>query len=350
MATIALAGCAHIHTPGFISKIKQRPSIRVASVWDHLPERGRKRAAELGATFVESVDAIWQDGGVEAVVVCSETDRHLDLVTAGARAGKALFVEKPLGAGARDSYAMADAIERAGVPFQTGYFQRGDPINLCIREHIERGSFGKITRVRGSNCHAGALKGWFDSRPAAESESDWRWMADPRIAGVGGFGDLGTHALDVLIWWLGEVATGTAVLDPGTNRYDGCDETGEALLRFENGVIGTLAAGWDDVADPVKYLVSGTEGHAAVVDGQLFLSSTKVPGAAGKSPWTDLPDRRPAGFDAFLDAVEGKSATLVSAREAAYRSAVVEALYAGARDGAWVRPEQPGPPAQGSSR
>jgi predicted dehydrogenase len=339
-ATIAFVGCAHIHTPGFIKKVKERSGITVKSVWDHQAERGRKRAAELGAQFASDLDAIWSDPAVTSVVICSETNRHQELVGAAARAGKHLFAEKPLGAGAKDSFAMADAIERAGVRFQTGYMQRGDPINLFLKEHIARGTFGKITRVRGSNCHAGALRGWFDTPPAEKVEEDWRWMADPKIAGVGGFGDLGTHGLDILLWWLGEVETGTAQLDPGTARYEGCDETGEALLRFRSGIIATLAAGWDDVADPVRYLISGTEGHAAVVGGQLFLTS-KALGADGKQPWTDLPARKNAGFDAFLDSVEGKEATLVGAREAAYRSAVMEALYDGARRGAWVRPQGP---------
>ncbi|HEV2126605.1 MAG TPA: Gfo/Idh/MocA family oxidoreductase, partial [Chloroflexota bacterium] len=341
MTTIAFVGCAHIHTPGFIKKVKQRPGIQVKSAWDHEVTRGRKRAEELGAQFVESVDQIWGDGGIEAVVICSETNRHVDLVRGGAEAGKDLFVEKPLGIGAADSYAMASAIEAARVRFQTGYFQRGDPMNQFLKRQIEQGNFGTITRVRGSNAHGGALGGWFDRQPPEKVESDWRWMADPEIAGVGAFGDLGTHALDILLWWLGDVESGIATLDTGTNRYDGCDETGESLLRFKNGTIGTLAAAWDDVADPVKYLISGTEGHAAVIEGKLYFTSKRVSGADGKQPWADLPPAHPAGFDAFLDAIEGKEATLVSPREAAYRSAVMEALYEAARTGAWVRPQSP---------
>ena len=53
---------------------------------------------------------------------------------------------------------MAEAIDKAGVLFQTGYFTRGDPKVLFIREHIRNGSFGTITRARYSNCHAGSLK------------------------------------------------------------------------------------------------------------------------------------------------------------------------------------------------
>jgi predicted dehydrogenase len=227
---------------------------------------------------------------------------------------------------------MADAIEKAGVYFQTGYFMRGDPKNLFVKQQIEAGTLGKITRARGSNCHGGALGGWFDT--------EWRWMADPKFAGVGGFGDLGTHSLDILLWLLGDVDTVTAQIDNGTARYENCDETGEGLLRFKSGVIGTLAAGWDDVANPVSLLVSGTEGHIAVINGQLYFTSKNVEGADGKEPWNKLPAAVPAGFDAFLNAIVGqRDATLVTPREAAYRSAVMEALYAGAKDNTWVAPK-----------
>jgi len=47
--------------------------------------------------------------------------------------------------------------------------------------------------------------------------------------------------------------------------------------------VGTLAAGWDDVANPVNFLVSGTEGHACVVAGKLYFQSAKVAGAMARN-------------------------------------------------------------------
>ena len=331
MTTVAFVGCAHIHTPGFINTINTRPDIRCKSVWDHDTARAAKCATELNAQSVADLGAIYDDPEIDAVIVCTETNLHEQVVLPGAAAGKHLFVEKPLGLGARDGYAMADAVERAGVIYGTGFFMRGDPNHLFLKEQIVQGAFGKITRVRGSNCHSGALGRWFDT--------DWRWMADPQIAGVGAFGDLGAHSLDILLWLMGDVTQVTAQLDPGTGAYAGCDETGEGLLRFASGTIGTLAAAWDDVANPVSLLVSGTEGHAMVLNGQMFFRSKHVEGADGKQPWTNLPAAAPAGLDSFLNAIAGQTdAALVTVREAAYRSAVMEALYAGARQETWVQP------------
>jgi predicted dehydrogenase len=339
-ATVAFVGCAHIHTPGFVNNVNKREDVSCKYVYDQNRVRAEKRAADLKGEVqvADDVQRILDDPEVKAIIVCTETTRHEDVVLPAAEAKKHLFVEKPLGYSASDAYRMADAIDKAGVQFQTGYFMRGDAKNVFLKRQIEAGAFGKITRVRGSNCHGGALGGWFDSKPD-DPASDWRWMADPKVAGVGGFGDLGTHSLDILLWLMGDVTTVTAQIDPGTGRYEGCDETGEGLLRFESGAIGTLAAGWDDVANPVSLLISGTEGHAAIVNGQLFFQSKHVEGADGKTPYESLPSAVPAGMDAFLNAVVGqRDSILVTAREAAYRSAVMEALYTGAKEGRWVAP------------
>ena len=330
MTNVALVGCGHIHTPGFVKRLQNRKDITVTVVWDHDRARAEKRAAELNAPVVDNLDAIWGDESIRAALICSETDRHMDLVTAAAGARKHMFVEKPLGLGRNDAYVMANAIKTAGLLFQTGYFQRGIPAHLFLKQAVEQGLFGQITRVRASNCHSGALGDWFTP--------EWLWMTDPAQAGVGAFGDLGTHALDLLLWIFGGVDRVTATLARTINRYGpDCDETGEALLVFENGVIGTLAAGWVDVADPITFEISGTEGHAYVRDrSEVFIKSSHLEGADGKSAWTDLPEAWPHAFDLFLDAINGADVPLVDAHEAAYRSAVMEAMYMGARETGWV--------------
>jgi predicted dehydrogenase len=330
---VALVGCAHIHTPGFIKRINERPDIRVKAVWDHQPERAALRAKDLNAPIVSNLSQIWQDAEIEAVIICSETNRHEELVLPAAQAKKKIFAEKPIGIGAADSYKMAKAIDAAGVVFHTGLFRRGDPIHLFAREQIQKGSFGKITRIRHTNCHSGSLEGRFDT--------DWRWMADYSQAGVGAYGDMDAHSLDILLWLMGDVTSVTASLNVVTGRYGDCDESGEGLLQFANGAVGSIAAGWVDVADPAWLEISGTEGHAHVHDGQLYFVSKHVEGADGKSPWTNLPPKQIAGFDLFLDVIEDKAtAPLVTAREAAYRSAVMEALYSGHKEKRWITPQK----------
>lgn len=331
MVQIAFLGCAHIHTPGFRKQILAHPEITCKTVWDHDAERAKKNAGEFGCAVSDSIEAILTDDEIEAIVVCSETDRHEELTLATVAAGKHLFVEKPLGFAATDAYRIAREIEKAGLIFQTGYFMRGMPVHLFLKQQIESGAFGTITRVRHSNCHAGALNGWFDT--------EWRWMADPAVAGCGGFGDLGTHVLDILLWLFGSVDRCTATIREVTGRYPGCDETGEAILQFSNGIIGTFAAGWLDVNDPVRLAISGTEGQAVVFKNKLYFKSQHVEGADGEQPWTELPEALPHAFAMYLDTIAGKTdLPLVKPSEAAYRNAVMDALYAASDSQTWVEP------------
>jgi predicted dehydrogenase len=329
--TLAFVGCAHIHTPGFIDLLNRRKDVRVKSVWDHDRARAEKRATQLKADVVADAEEIWSDREIAGVVICSETNRHHPLVLAAAKSGKHMFVEKPLGITAEESREMADAIEKAGLLFTTGYFMRTDRKHLFLKDEIAKGQFGKITRARGSNCHSGSLGGWFDT--------EWRWMANPKIAGVGGFGDLGTHKLDILMWLLGDIDSVTADIRVVTGRYEDCDESGEGLIQFKNGTIGTLAAGWVDVADPVQLLISGTEAHAVIVNDRLYYKNKKVEEADGVEPFTKLPAAPPPPLNQFVDAVAGKKdQPLVTPREAAARVSVMEAMYKGASQRAWVKP------------
>jgi predicted dehydrogenase len=342
MIQLAFLGCSHIHTPGFIHMLGKRSDMKVTRVYDADERRSKFSAEKLGASVAASPEEVLSDDKIQGVIVCSETSAHEPLVVAAARAKKHLFVEKPLGMGSRDGYVMANAIQDAGVLFQTGFFQRSDPVRRFLKEQITKGNFGKITRVRGSNAHSGALGNWFKAKPDAVHD-DWNWMTDPKRSGVGGFGDLGAHALDILIWWMGDVKCVTAQVDPVTNTYKGTDESGEGLIRFKDGTIGTLAAGWVDQADPVNYLVSGTEGHAAVINGDLHFVSRKEAKFDGSTivRKNELPAPAPHAFELFLDALAHKDlpVPLVGAREAAYRSSVLEAMYEGAKNSTWVQPK-----------
>ncbi len=328
---VALVGCAHIHTPSYAGYLASRDDVEVKYVWDHDASRAERYANQLKSKPVTDLNVIWKDPSVKGVVICSETNRHKELILAAAHAGKDIFAEKPLGVNAKEAFEMAKAMEDAKVKFTTGYFMRCDPKHIFLKDQVDKGNFGKITRIRGSNTHNGSLGGWFDG--------EYRWMADPKIAGVGAFGDMGTHSLDLMMWLIGDVSMVTADIKAVTHRYGDCDETGEALLNFKNEVIGTLAAAWVDIDNPVSLLISGTEAHAVIFKGELYYNCPKVPNAAGQAPWTDLPPGLPEPIAQFLDAVSGKDVTtLVTPHEAATRVSVMEAAYKGSKQRAWCRP------------
>lgn len=329
--TLALVGAAHIHTPGFVGLLSNRKDVAVKYVWDHDQARAKKSADRLGAQVSGNLDMIWTDPTIKGVVICSETNRHPDLVLGAAKAKKHMFAEKPLGITAKESWTMAKAIEDAGVLFTTGYFMRTNPAHIFLKDQISKGNLGTLTRINGFNCHSGSLGGWFDT--------EWGWMADPAQSGVGGFGDLGTHSLDIMMWLAGNVELATADIKVVTKRYGECDETGQGLMRFASGASGTLDAGWLDLANPLTLQVSGTEGFAYILNDKLFYKSNKVQNAKGDQPWTDLPPAPPAPLDQFCNALAGQTGLpLVTPHEAAARVSVMEAMYAGWKARKWVKP------------
>jgi predicted dehydrogenase len=331
--TLALVGGAHSHTGGIVNVLKNHKEAKIKYVWDPNAERGNKWAKKLGSQFTADDAAIWTDPEIRGVVIFSETSLHRRLALAAAKARKHLFIEKPLATNGQDARDIAHAIEQAGVLFATGYAQRSSPVNLFIKSQIEQGHFGTVTRARASVCHDGVLEG------KAKFDTDYHWFVERKLAGVGGFGDLGTHGLDILMWMFGDVREVSADIKAVVKRYPDCDECGEGLLRFKSGVTGTLAAGWVDVANPVSFLVSGTLGHAVVFNGQLYFKSSQVPGADGTKPWTDLPQAPPPPLEQFLLAVGGQTGLpLVTPREAADRVCVMEALYRSSADHRWLVP------------
>jgi len=327
--TLAVLGAAHIHATMFLQMLATREDVKVAYVWDHDAVRAEKHAAECGAKTAKTVAEVLDDAAVAGVLVLSETSLHAELATAAAGAGKHVFVEKPIGVGTKDAVEIAAAVEKAGVLFSSGYHLRSVSWNIFVKENIAQGNFGQIVRVHASYGNDSVLQGAFDD--------ERKWTVDRRWGGLGSLADIGTHALDLLMWLMGDVESVTADLRSITNRYPDCDETGQGMLRFKSGVTGTIAGGWLEPENPVSLLISGTEGHAVVLNDRLYLRTKKVEGADGARPWMKLAPPLDHPLLMFVSAVAGQQdLPLVTAREAAARVRVMEAMYQAARERRWV--------------
>ena len=343
MIKLGLLGASHIHTPGFSDRLKERYDVDVVAVWDPDTAIAKKYANKLECSVAANTSSLLSIASLNAVVILSQTNLHEMLVQEAVGANKHCFVEKPLGLGLHDAFQIREAVIDAGVMFQTGYFKRGLPINLYLRQLINDSAFGDISRIRIDWGSEAVFKDKFNA------STDWSWMADQSQAGVGAFGDLGTHSIDLLLFLMDKTSkleAVTASFSSPLNSYPDCEECGEALLRFENGTIATISSSWIDMAQPTSVIISGTEGHAAVHNppgtndargGELFLISRNIKGATGLEPWKDLPAPWPTPLDLFLDAVINDCPeNLVSIGDAAHRCQVMDALIEAANDRRWV--------------
>jgi myo-inositol 2-dehydrogenase / D-chiro-inositol 1-dehydrogenase len=126
---------------------RQVPGATLAAVHDPIPAAARA----VGARAYPGVDELLADATVDAVAICSSTDSHADLIVAAARAGKAIFCEKPISLDLAEVDRALAAVEATGVPFQIGFNRRFDPAHQAVHEAVKRGDVGDPQLVRISS-------------------------------------------------------------------------------------------------------------------------------------------------------------------------------------------------------
>jgi myo-inositol 2-dehydrogenase/D-chiro-inositol 1-dehydrogenase len=126
---------------------RQIAGARLAAVHDADPSA----AQAVGGRSYEAVEELLADPGVDAVAICSSTETHADLIVAAARAGKAIFCEKPISLELTEVDSALQAVDAAGVPFQIGFNRRFDPAHQAVHEAVMGGAVGEPQLVRISS-------------------------------------------------------------------------------------------------------------------------------------------------------------------------------------------------------
>jgi len=211
---------------------------------------GRTRPAveeAAGRYGWEEVATDWRDvvarDDIDIVDVSTPGDSHAEIAIAAARAGKAVFCEKPLANSVREAERMLAAVERAGVTHMICHNYRRVPAVVLAKRLIDAGEIGTIRHFRGTY-----LQDWI-----VDASFPLVWRLDKARAGSGALGDLGSHVIDLARMLVGEIAevagaTETFVKErplPGNPRKKGrvtVDDAAVATLRFAGGAIGTIEA------------------------------------------------------------------------------------------------------------
>jgi myo-inositol 2-dehydrogenase / D-chiro-inositol 1-dehydrogenase len=124
---------------------RQVPGATVAGVYDADPDAARA----VSAPAFDALEDLLAD--VDAVAICTSTETHADLIVAAARAGKAIFCEKPISLDLAEVDRALAAVEAAGVPLQVGFNRRFDPAHAAVRDAVVRGDLGEPHLVRISS-------------------------------------------------------------------------------------------------------------------------------------------------------------------------------------------------------
>jgi myo-inositol 2-dehydrogenase/D-chiro-inositol 1-dehydrogenase len=142
----ALFGCGRIGRM-HADNIAANPRATLSSVYDVISDAAAEVAASHHCNATGSVEEILSDDAVEAVLIASPTDTHADLLEAAAKAGKAIFCEKPIDLSLERVENCAAAIASCDVPIQIGFNRRFDPGHRAARQALEAGEIGDLHQV-----------------------------------------------------------------------------------------------------------------------------------------------------------------------------------------------------------
>lgn len=204
------------------TNVAAHPRARLVAVADASAEAAAALAAATGAKTA-SIQAILADKSIDAVVICTPTDMHADLIEQAAKARKAVFCEKPVDLNSDRIRACLKVVEKAKTPLMIGFNRRFDPNFSSLKQRLSQGQVGKVELVT------------ILSRDPGPPPLDY-------VARSGGlFRDMMIHDLDMARFLLDEEpvevhAVGSSLVDKAIGKAADVD-TAAVLLKTKTGKI-----------------------------------------------------------------------------------------------------------------
>jgi len=225
----ALIGCGKVG-PIHAQALSELPESRFVAVCDTDRTRSEMFAERYGVRAHMDAEEMLHNPDVQMVSICTPHPTHAKLAAAAARAGVHVLVEKPMAASLGDCDAMIAAAEEGGV--KTGVISQRrlyEPTQR-VKRAIEEGRIGKpilATLV---------VMGWRDE--AYYRSDPWRGKWETEGGGV--LVNQTPHQLDLLQWLLGPIKELFGYWDNLNHPYIEVEDTAIAVLRFQNGALGTI--------------------------------------------------------------------------------------------------------------
>ena len=222
MAVIGAGRIGQIHA----SNAARNPGVSLAGVADAIPEPAAKLAAQL-STSVVSVEQIFADRTIDAVLIGSSTDTHADLIQRAAAAGKHIFCEKPVDLDLNRARECEKAVQASGKACLIGFQRRFDPTFAALKARLESGEIGELEALSVISRDPGA--------PPVEYLQ--------RSGGI--FKDMLIHDFDIFRWIFGEeaetvYATASALTDPSIATVANDADTTAVTIRTVSGKLAQI--------------------------------------------------------------------------------------------------------------
>lgn len=225
VAVIGAGRIGRVHIENICMAVREMEIKTVAD--PYLNAEGEAFVKNFGIPNVtKDVDSVFADPEIEAVLICSSTDTHADLILKAAAAGKHIFCEKPVDHDVARVRMALDAVKKAGVKMQIGFVRRFDHNHRAVYDAVRSGKIGTPHILRISSR---------DPQPPT--------IEYVRRSG-GIYYDMMIHDFDMIRFLAGCEATevyakGAVLVDPAIGAEGDVDTT-IVTLTFENGAIGVI--------------------------------------------------------------------------------------------------------------
>ena len=220
------------HWGGDVTEVKSGPAFQKVENSELVAVM--RRTGELAEDYArrhqvpkwyDDADALINDPDVDAVYIATPPGAHKEYTIKAAKAGKPIYVEKPMARNVEECQEMIAACEEAGVPLYVAYYRRAQPRFLKIKELLENNAIGDVRFVSTTQYQKA-------SEDVMNPES-LPWRVQPHLAGGGLFFDLASHTLDLLDFLFGPIQSVEGFASNQAGYYDAEDiVTGTIYLNL----------------------------------------------------------------------------------------------------------------------
>ena len=229
---------------GAVTEMKSGPAFSkvegsdVVAVMRRDGDKARDYALRHGiGRWYDNAEDLINDPEVNAVYIATPPGSHAAYAIAAMRAGKPVYVEKPMAASREEAEAMNRVSEETGVPLFVAYYRRTLPYFNRVKQLIDEGVLGDLSTVQ--------IRFAIPPYQTDFDRTNLPWRVKREIAGAGYFYDLASHQLDLLDYLLGEI-TGVQGFTANVGGLYDVEDTVTAAFRFQSGVLGS--GSWSFVA------------------------------------------------------------------------------------------------------
>jgi predicted dehydrogenase len=180
--------------------------------------------------WYSNVDELINDPEVNAIYIATPPDVHEEYTEKAMRAGKPVYVEKPMARNAAECDRMNAMSGETGVPLFVAYYRRSLPYFVKLKELIDNKVIGDLRFVN-------ICLQWQPYDEEVGENPKPRWRVDPEISGGGHFIDLASHQFNYLEYVLGPIKTASGISRNQAGLY-AADDITVANFEFESGVLG----------------------------------------------------------------------------------------------------------------